>query len=648
MSTIVKKILKEPLEVISNLTVEELEEVIIYTNDKYRNDTPVITDTIYDLLIEFLEARAPKSKILKQIGTPVKTKNKVILDYTLASMDKIKPSDISKLEKWTSKYKAPYYASDKLDGISALLIYTNDSKIKLFTRGDGVEGQDITNLVKYLELPSWDDVNKYIKGKKLKTDYPNNIIAFRGELIISNKVFQTNWADKLKNARNAVAGLGNSKHIDPDLAKDTNLVLYEIVDPCMKIEDQFITINELGFKTVKYKKFNEITFEVLSSYFLERRNKNEYTIDGIIITNNQKHERNINTDNPEYAFAFKDILEDQKAQTKIIDIEWKVSKNGYLNPTVTIEPVCVGGVEIKRVTANNARFVVDNGLGKGALIEIIRSGDVIPKIQKVIKKVKPDLPKGKWHWNDTEADIITDDKTTDDIAIRNIHFFFSSLDTKGLGEKNIEKMFEAGLDTIEKILKANESDLLEVEGFKEKTASNIVNAIKDSLTDVSLSKIMAASNKLGEGMGDRRLKQVIENYPNIMTDYKKWTKQEFINKLKELDGWEEKTSSTLVNNFDDFIKFYQKIKSFITLEKKKEIKEGKLTGKIIVLSGFRDAALQEKLENMGVKISSSVSKNTDYLVVKDKETIEENTGKVAKASEIGVKILTKDALIKML
>jgi DNA ligase (NAD+) len=133
-----------------------------------------------------------------------------------------------------------------------------------------------------------------------------------------------------------------------------------------------------------------------------------------------------------------------------------------------------------------------------------------------------------------------------------------------------------------------------------------------------------------------------------MTDYKKWTKQEFINKLKELDGWEEKTSSVLVNNFDDFIKFYQKIKSFISLEKKKEIKEGKLTGKIIVLSGFRDGILQEKLEGMGVKISSSVSKNTDYLVVKDKETIEENTGKVAKASEIGVKILTKEALIKML
>jgi len=648
MATIVKKILKNPLEVIAELSIEDLEESAVYANDKYRNDVPVMEDKIYDLLIEFLELRAPKSKVLKQVGAPVKTKNKAKLDYTLASMDKIKPTDTNKLEKWVNDYKAPYYASDKLDGISALLIYTVDEKIKLFTRGDGVEGQDISKLIKYLKLPDWQDVNKYIKNKKIKSEHENNIIALRGELIIPNKVFQKNWADKLKNARNAVSGLGNSKTIDCDLAKDTNLVLYEIVDPAMKIETQFITINELGFETVKYKKFNEITFPILSEYFLERRTKSDYTVDGIIITNNGKHERNTDTKNPEYAFAFKDILEDQKAESKIIEIEWNISKNGYLKPTVLLEPVCVGGVEIKRATANNARFVVDNGLGKGAVIEIIRSGDVIPKIVKVIKAVKPDLPKGKWHWNETEADIITDDKGTDDIAIKNIYNFFSKLDTKGLGEKNVEKMFAAGLDSVEKILKATEDDLLEVEGFKEKTASNLVESIKESMTNVSLPKLMAASNKLGELMGERRLTQVMEAYPNLLVDYKKWSQTEFMDKLIELDGWEEKTSETLVTNMDEFIKFYNKIKSFITIEKKKTVKKTKLTGLTIVMSGFRDAEVQEKLEGMGVKISSSVSKNTDYLVVKNQDTIDEGTGKVEKAKEAGVKIITKDQLIKLI
>ena len=123
---------------------------------------------------------------------------------------------------------------------------------------------------------------------------------------------------------------------------------------------------------------------MLSEYLKERRTKGNYVIDGVIVTDNGIHDRNEDS-NPEYAFAFKDILEDQKAESKIIEIEWKVSKNGYLNPTVIIEPVSIGGVEIKRVTAHNAKYVVDNKLGKGALIEIIRSGDVIPYIQKVLK-----------------------------------------------------------------------------------------------------------------------------------------------------------------------------------------------------------------------------------------------------------------------
>ena len=312
-----------------------------------------------------------------------------------------------------------------------------------------------------------------------------------------------------------------------------------------------------------------------------------------------------------------------------------------------MEPVCVGGVEISRASGHNAKFVVENGLGKGASIEIIRSGDVIPYIQKVIKAVKPDLPKGKWHWTESEVDIIADDLNCDDITIKNIYNFFSTLETKGLGEKNVEKMFAAGLDSVEKILKASEEDLLKVEGIKEKSASNIVAAIKDSLSNVSLSKIMAASNKLGELMGERRLKQVLDAYPNLLTDYKKWGNKEFIEKLKELDGWEEKTSTTLANNMDEFIKFYNKIKSFISLEKKKVVKQTKLTGLTIVLSGFRDTEIQEKLEGMGVKLSSSVSKNTDYLVVKDQSTIDTGTGKVEKAKEVGVKIITKDQLIKL-
>jgi DNA ligase (NAD+) len=654
MAEIVKKLIhskKDAIEVASELSIEELESVIPYAADKYYNTkSSVITDALYDVLIDFLKLRKPKSVVLKNIGAKVKSKNKVKLDYWLGSMDKIKPPS-TQLAQWTKRYKGPYNLSDKLDGISALLVY-NDDKISMYTRGTATEGTDITNLVKYLDLPSYESIEKYCKKNKIKGDV--NMVAFRGELIIKEDVFQKKFSDKLKNTRNSVAGLVNSKTINPELAHATDLVLYEIIDPFYPIEQQFDIIKEMGFitvnnKTIKIPPAGELTFNYLSEYLKKRRETSPYMIDGIIVTSCGKNERNVDG-NPEYAFAFKDILEDQMATTTVIEVEWNVSKDGYMKPTLLLEPVVVGGVEIRRATGNNARYIVDNMLGPGAEIEIIRSGDVIPKVTKVIKKAKkPQLPAGSWHWNETEVDIMIDDMNSNkEMLVRSIYFFFSSLDTKGMGEKNVEKLVNAGYDSIEKIIEATEEDMVEVEGFGKKTAANLVLSIKKALTNISLARLMASSNKLGHGLGEERMKQILLVYPNLMTEYVKWSKSEMIEKLRAINGWEEKTSTLFASNFQDFIEFYNNIKDHIVLESKKKQKTGEFTGKTVVFSSFRDPELKEKIENQGGKVGSSVSKNTDYLVVKDKSVLDDPTDKITKAIELEIKILTKDKLIKML
>jgi NAD-dependent DNA ligase len=656
MADIVKKLLKsnvDSVEVISDLSIEQLEKVITYATDKYYNSpNPVITDAIYDILIDFLKMRAPKSQVLKTIGAKVKSKDKVKLDYWLGSMNKIKPPS-NQLNLWTKKYKPPYNLSDKLDGVSALLTYNKqDGQIKMFTRGTATEGMDITPLIKYLNLPDHDTVATYCKKNTIKGT--TNLIAFRGELIIKEKVFEKNWSKTLKNGRNSVAGLVNSKTINPDLASDTELVVYEVVDPFYPIDKQLKIVKDIGFNTVTNKVINEaLTYEILSKYLKERRTKSEYQIDGIIVTSCVNHDRNIDG-NPEYAFAFKDILEDQKAKTTVVSIEWNVSKDGFIKPTILIEPVSIGGVEIKRVTGFNAKFIVENKLGPGANVEIIRSGDVIPKIEKVIKVAKSgkgSLPDMDYEWNETKVDIILNDhKDSSSVLIKNIYYFFSKLETKGLGEKNVEKMVEAGLDTVPKILAADKERFLMVEGFGEKTADNLVASIKKALINVPLAKLMSASNKLGHGLGEERMKQVLAVYPNLMTEYKKWTKKEFINNIKEINGWEEKTASLLVNNFGEFIKFYMLISKYVGIEEVKKIKtlQGNFTNKTVVFTGFRDKELEGKIEAQGGKIGSSVSKNTDYLVVKEQSSIDEPTDKVSKAISLGIKIITKDKLVKML
>jgi len=628
---VINEVIKDPYSAVE-LSQEQLETIIKYASDKFFNTkTPVMEDNIYDILIDFLRNKFPKSKVLKEIGTKIKSKNKVVLDYWLGSMDKIKPGT-KDLDKWLSKYNGNYVLSDKLDGISALLVYNINNTINMYTRGTASEGLDITPLIKYLNLPEIK-----LRGDKF---------VLRGELILEKDTFEKNWSKIMKNARNTVSGLVNSKNINPNLAIDTKFVAYEVIYPLLIPEEQLKLTKKLGFNTVHYKIVSKINFELLSEYLKKRRTESNFIVDGIIVTNNQMNERNIKG-NPEYAFAFKDILEDQMTEAKVIDIEWNISKDGLIKPVLILEPVHIGGVEITRVTGHNARNIVDKHLGKGAIIILIRSGDVIPTINKVIKKAKTILlPGGEWSWNSTNVDIIATNLKSNEILIKNIYYFFSSLDTRGLGEKIVEKLVKSGLDTIKKILEATKDDFIKVDGIKDKSASNLVMAIKKAVSNVKLNKFMAATNKLGAGIGEERIKIILDNYPDLLSIYKQWTKQEFINKLKELNGFEEKISSGFVNNFEDFIKFYNDIKNLITInqETKKKIISNEYSNLNICISGFRDSELEKFLINSGSKIVNSINKNTQLLIVKDNDYNKNPSTKVLKAIELNIKIITRDKI----
>ena len=632
----------DQIEFISKLSVNELEYILIYASDKYYNTSnSIITDDIYDIVIDFLKIKNPKSLILKQIGSTIKSKNKIKLDYYLGSMEKIKPTS-NHLEIWQKKYNKPYNLSDKLDGISALLVYSFDKKINLYTRGTSEEGLNISKLIKYLKLPDYNDIYNYCNKNNIKGS--KNIIAFRGELVLKKNTFINKWNIKFKNARNTIAGLVNSKSIDPELAYDVDLVLYEVVEPFYNINKQFKIISDLKFNIVINKNVDDLSYEKLSLYFKKRRKISEYDIDGIIVTSCENNIRNIKG-NPEYAFAYKDILDEQIAETKVIDIEWNISKHGYIKPTIILEPIIIGSVKINRVTGNNAQFIIENNIGPGTILKIIRSGDVIPKVIEIIKSTKPLLPTIKYHWNESKVDIILDKQENNkDLLIKNLYFFFSNLDAVGLGEKNISKLIEAGFDTIPKILNINKEELLSVNNFKEKTANNLINSIKKCVTNVSLAKIMTSSNKLGIGIGYEKIKQILLVYPELLKIYKKWTKDIFINNLIKINGFEEKTATLFVNNFDNFIEFYNSIKKYITIEKVKSVSNNNLlNNKIILFSGFRDKDLENKIKELGGKINSTISKNIDYLIIKDNSIL--NTVKVKKALELNIKIITKDDFI---
>jgi NAD-dependent DNA ligase len=374
---------------------------------------------------------------------------------------------------------------------------------------------------------------------------------------------------------------------------------------------------------------------------LDWRYNYAYEIDGVIVANDAIYERK--PGNPEHAFAFKMVLSDQVAEAKVVDVIWAASKDGYLKPRVQIEPINLGGVQITFATGFNGAFINDNKIGIGATIELIRSGDVIPYIRKVVVPAEePKMPSVPFKWNDTHVDIMLEDLGSDEtVREKNITGFFRGIGVEGLSTGNIKRIMEAGYDSVPKILNMTIADFLQVDGFKEKTATKLHDGIKEKVEAATLTTIMSASNMFGRGFSEKKIELIMESYPEVLLS--KETNSQKVAKIAGIKGMAIKTSEAFVERIQDFINFIKeaglvkKLGEGSIIEKKSVDQSHPLFGKSIVMTGFRDTALQEALKNIGAKIGSSVSSKTFVVLVKDKE---EDTGKANEARKLGVPLMT--------
>jgi NAD-dependent DNA ligase len=621
---IAKNFKKNGISVLDSLNENQLSSILREANKAYYNQQPFMTDNEFDIVKEYIEKKYPSNKAIVEIGAQVE-RNKVALPYHMGSMDKIKP-DTAALANWMAKYRGPYVLSCKLDGVSGLYT-TEGSAPKLYTRGDGKVGQDVSHLIPHLRLPK-------TKG-----------IAIRGEFIIPKAVFDSKYKTKFANPRNMVAGIINHKTIN-EAINDLRFVAYEVIVPVKKPSEQMGFLSTLDVEVVLWKTENTLTNELLSETLVDWRKNYIYEIDGVIVTNDAKYTRKAG--NPEHAFAFKMVLSDQIAEAKVVDVLWSPSKDGYLKPRVQIEPINLGGVRIEFATGFNGAFINDNKVGVGAVIELIRSGDVIPHIRKVtVPAEQAKMPSVPFKWNDTHVDIMLEDLGSDEtVKEKNITGFFRGIGVEGLSSGNVTRIIQAGYDSVPEIIKMDVNDLLQVEGFKDKTANKLYNGIKEKIDAASLVTIMSASNVFGRGFSEKRLELIMDSYPNVLLS--KESNAQKVAKISAIKGMAEKTAEAFVERIPDFINFIKeadlvkKLAQDVT-EKKPIDESHPLFGKTIVMTGFRDAQIQEAIKNVGAKLGSSVSKNTFIVLVKDKD---EDTGKAADARKLGVTLMTPEEFSK--
>jgi NAD-dependent DNA ligase len=430
--------------------------------------------------------------------------------------------------------------------------------------------------------------------------------------------------------------------------KDIDFVVYEILEPRLRPSEQFKLMEKLGIKNVYYEILDkkDLDFEMLDDILLERRKESEYEIDGIIITDDSL--QGINSDgNPDYAFAFKDASEQLTAEVKVIDVEWNISKDGYIKPKLILVPTQLSGVVISNATAFNAKYIVDNQIGPGSIVKIIRSGDVIPHVLEVIKTAKVKMPSVEYEWNETNVDLIAVGDKSDDQIIKELTFFASKMVIDNLSEGLITNFVENGIDDFFKIINVTKAELAKLPGFKEKMVEKIYNNIQSALETANLVQFMNATNIFGHNFGHKRLEKIFNVHGNNFLKFmKEKTVDEIHSSVFDIDGFEDITATQFSEKIHEFIKTFEKIparfqKMIIKNSEVKVVSE-KFKGKKFVFSGFRNKEWEEYIVENGGEVVGSVSKNTAYLITPKKEIEENSTTKITKAKEIGVEIVAKE------
>ena len=628
----------------------------------YVNDNPIATDDEYDKLYhEVLDFESKNPKDIAE-DSPTKRVGGVIRDeFTKAthikrmwSMEDVFTTD--EVQEWLDRTvknigKTAYFCEPKFDGASMNLLYEKGKLIRAITRGDGTIGEDVTQNV------------RTIRSVPLTIEYMGKI-EIRGEVVIRKDDFEAINKERLKergtmfaNPRNAAAG--SLRHLDSSVTAKRRLVFYPWGLGQDSLEQSSLSqkmafVYELGFLEPPYSKgCNNIEeIEEFYHFLISKRDEIPMMMDGMVVKvdNVVKQEQlGYTVKVPKWMCAYK--FPAVEKVTKVNEITIQVGRTGVLTPVAEVEPVDLDGAMIARATLHNFEEIERKGLMIGDSVIIIRSGDVIPKITKVlddrrdgteVEIVRPiECPTCKSKVLD-EGRLIKCQNLDCPARVVNsiIHFAKKgSMNIDGLGSKIVEILVREGkIKDILGLYYLKFEDMEGLEGFKEKRINKLLNAISNT-KGVALSSLVSAMGI--EHIGSVAGKSIALEFGLELVDVSE-------EQLEEIDGIGVEMANSFVEfmrvNREFVLKLFDKIEP--TVEKKVEAKENPFKDKIVVLTGTMSVGrgvIKDMMEKLGAKVSSSVSKKTDFLIYGD-----EAGSKLTKAEKLEVTTLSEEAMNHML
>ncbi|SHF10316.1 NAD-dependent DNA ligase LigA [Clostridium fallax] len=650
--------------------IEQLvKELNKYAYDYYVLSNPSISDKQYDKKYdELIKLEEETGYILPY--SPSQRVGDVVLSefqkYThkakLWSLDKAQ--SIEELAAWHEKNlkfikennlpELKYVITKKFDGLTLNLTYDeNGVLVTAATRGTGEVGEEVTAQA------------KTIKSIPLKVDN-DTVFEVHGEAIMTKEAFEKyNEAaiTPLKNLRNGAAGALRNLNVRETAKRNLSAFFYDVG---YKEGKQFKTyvemmefIKRMGLPVDDYMKIctsmNEIQHEI--NYIEEIRFDLNYDIDGIVIAIDDIKTRELmgyTIKFPKWAIAYK--FEAQEATTKLLEVQWNVGRSGRVNPTAILEPVSLAGVTVKRATLNNMDDINRKNIRLYSEVFVRRSNDVIPEIMGVVedslkdseKIIPPTIcPACGAHLVQEGVYLVCENTLScKPQMVKSIVHYGSreAMNIEGFSERTAEQLFEKlDIKSISDLYKLKKEELINLEKFGPKKAENLLNAIEKS-KDCKLYSFIYA---LG--------------IPNVGVK----TSKDLAKKFKNLDNLEKASFEDLVSIPDVgdivakcILEFFKEEKTINTINEllnigvtpvyeELEIKENYFDGKTVVVTGtlkkYTRSEIKNKLESLGAKVSGSVSKKTNYVIVG-----EDAGSKYDKAVELGVPVLSEEEFQNML
>ena len=625
----------------------------------YQYSTPIMTDFEYDKLYDELEKLEKETNtILSNSPTqnvePEAIDSLVKVEHPAPMLSLSKTKSISELASFLGNQEG--LLSWKLDGLTIVLTYKDGKLSSGVTRGNGIIGEVVTeNVKKFKNIP-------------LTIPYKGTLVV-RGEAVIKYSDFNKmneeldDDSSQYKNPRNLCSGSVRQLDSKVTAKRNVNCIIFALIESEKKFKlksEEFEWLKSLGFDVVEYHKVTSNNIEEQVLYFKNKINEYDIPSDGLVLLYNDiEYGKQLGTTAkyPKNAIAFK--WQDETAETKLIDVDWLVSRTGLINPVAVFEPVELEGTIVSRASLHNVSILQGLSLGIGDTILVYKANMIIPQIADNLTQSNSLTIPNKCPVCNHEARIISSNDVKylycmNDFCpaklVKRLSQFTSrnAMNIEGLSDAIINKLADEGLiKTYADIynLKRYKNDIISFEGFGEKSYDNLINSIEKS-RNVKLANFIFA---LGiPDIGLSRAKLICKNYSNDINKIRNLTFEE----LSKIDGIGEIIAKEWIDTFnnEDFIKELELLLKEVNFTDTSIDNNQPLKDLIFVITGSvnnfinRDE-LVEYIESYGGKVVKAISNNVNYLINND---ITSTSTKNTKAKELGIKIISENDLMSMI